>query len=201
MIGAVAGLLVLAGVVAVVSHIDGSQPAADPTQVTQVDKSSGGSTRPVQGATALWHDLAQCLRDHGYALADPAVSATGVATWSGGSSGAVRFKNAMRAVGFKLCGAQIDALPAQALNPPPTPAELHNLVRFAQCMRSHGISDWPDPHADGTFPLSTRLQALGKRGIMSQLRACAKYDADRGIAISPGLIPAGPNLKAGGANG
>jgi len=24
---------------------------------------------------------------------------------------------------------------------------------FSQCMRQHGLSDWPDPKADGSFPI------------------------------------------------
>jgi hypothetical protein len=125
------------------------------------------------------------------------VSATGDPTWSGGNSDATRFKRAVAAVGFKFCRSQLEALPPQVINPPPTPAELHNLVLFGQCMRSHGISDWPDPHADGTFPIPTRVQALGKLGIMSQLRACRRYTGGHGIAISPGSVPA----KSGEASG
>ena len=196
-IGALAGILVLAAAIVVVSQSNGSHPTADPTQVATSSSTSSGSQTAAQGIAALWHDVAQCLRNHGYALPDPTVSATGVPTWSGGDSGAARFKNAMRAVGFRFCGSQIEALPSQAINPPPTPAELHNLVLFAQCMRSHGISDWPDPHADGTFPIPTRVQALGKLGIMSQLRACRKYTGGHGIAVSPGSVPS----KGGKASG
>jgi hypothetical protein len=196
-IGALAGILVLAAAIVGISRSNGSHPTADPTQVATSSGTSSGSTRPAQGTTALWHDVAQCLRNHGHALADPTVSATGVPTWSGGDSGAARFKNAMRAVGFRFCRSQIEALPPQAVNPPPTPAELHNLVLFGQCMRSHGISDWPDPHADGTFPIPARVQALGKLGIMSQLRACRQYTGGHGIAISPGSVPA----KSGEASG
>jgi hypothetical protein len=196
-IGAVAAIVVLAAVILVISHSDDAHPAADPTQVATSSGTSSGSTRAAPGTTALWHDVAQCLRNHGSALADPTVSATGVPTWTDGNAGAVRFKNAMRAVGFKFCKSQLDALPAQATDPPPTPAELHNLVRFAQCMRSHGISDWPDPHADGTFPIPARVQALGKLGIMIQLRACRQYTGGHGIAVSPGSAPS----KGGKASG
>jgi hypothetical protein len=196
-IGAAAGLVILAAAILVILQSNGSHPAADPTQVATSSSTSDGSTRPVQGTTALWHDVAQCLRNHGYALADPTVSATGDPTWSGGESDARRFKNAVAAVGFKFCKSQLEALPPQAINPPPTPSELHNLVLFAQCMRSHGISDWPDPYADGTFPIPTRVQALGKLGMMSQLRACRQYTGGHGIAVSPGSVPS----KGGKASG
>ena len=31
------------------------------------------------------------------------------------------------------------------------------MVLFSRCMREHGLSDWPDPRTDGTFPLNQRL--------------------------------------------
>jgi hypothetical protein len=39
---------------------------------------------------------------------------------------------------------------------PPTQSALRqawsNTVKFARCMRSHGVSNWPDPTADSTHP-------------------------------------------------
>jgi hypothetical protein len=47
-------------------------------------------------------------------------------------------------------------------------------------MRSHGVSDWPDPAPSGTFFLDPRLIAAGKRGIYRQLLACER--ANPGIS-------------------
>jgi hypothetical protein len=52
-------------------------------------------------------------------------------------------------------------------------AAFQQLVSFAQCMRQHGISDWPDPAPDGTFHLDARLWALGKHGgVYQSMQAC-----------------------------
>lgn len=130
-----------------------------------------------------WHNLAQCFRRHGYAIADPTVNADGTSSWSasaGPPPHAVR--DAEKAVG-DACKAQWHALPPQAVNPPPTQAELHAFVLFAQCMRANGLTDWPDPNSRGAFPLNARLLALGKRGIMRQLRVCDKKLPGNGISI------------------
>ncbi|MBO0871379.1 MAG: hypothetical protein J2P15_22730, partial [Micromonosporaceae bacterium] len=43
--------------------------------------------------------------------------------------------------------------PAPDGNRPPTAAQMTTLRQFAQCMRRHGFPDFPDPRADGTFPI------------------------------------------------
>lgn len=39
-----------------------------------------------------------------------------------------------------------------ATPPSPVPsAQFQDLLRYAQCLRSHGVSGWPDPTVDGVF--------------------------------------------------
>jgi hypothetical protein len=59
------------------------------------------------------------------------------------------------------------------------------LRRFAQCMRAHGLSDWPDPKADGSFDLPQRLRA-GKQVFKTQLAACRQYMTGGQILVSGG---------------
>jgi len=42
--------------------------------------------------------------------------------------------------------------PPQALEPP-TAAMLHHMRQWAQCLRDHGQSGFPDPKSDGSFPI------------------------------------------------
>jgi len=35
----------------------------------------------------------------------------------------------------------------------PGPGDVEALKKFAQCLRENGIPEWPDPKADGSFPL------------------------------------------------
>jgi hypothetical protein len=42
-----------------------------------------------------------------------------------------------------------------------SPSQLHeDAVKFADCMRSHGVPNWPDPNSDGVFD-KHQLEALG----------------------------------------
>lgn len=166
--------------------------------VTALLRSSGSnpSAAPVAPAQArsgrenvklLWHDLAQCLRTHGYPqIADPTFLANG--DMSFGTQG-LQVKNAVQAVGRTACRAQFAAVNRPAANPPPTADELHKMVLFSRCMRQRGIPDWPDPRADGTYPLNQRLLQVGKRGILTQLVACRNLDPGRGIAVSSSSQP------------
>jgi hypothetical protein len=166
--------------------------------VTALIRSSGSNppTAPAAPAQArsghenvklLWHDLAQCLRTHGYPqIADPTFLANG--DMSFGAQG-LQVKNAVQAVGRTACRAQFAAVEGPAANPPPTADELHRMVLFSRCMRQHGIPDWPDPRADGTYPLNQRLMQVGKRGILTQLVACRNIDPGRGIAVSSSSLP------------
>ncbi|MCW2938834.1 MAG: hypothetical protein JWN00_1819, partial [Actinomycetia bacterium] len=64
-------------------------------------------------------------------------------------------------------------------------AEMVKARELSRCMRQHGLADWPDPDANGAFPLPPRLIQLGKRGIMSQIKACGQYWPRRSINIVP----------------
>jgi hypothetical protein len=66
------------------------------------------------------------------------------------------------------------------------------MVLFSQCMRSHGLPDWPDPRADGTFPLNQRLMQTSKDSMRAQLTPCLHYlGAGKGLRISPSSTPPG----------
>jgi hypothetical protein len=178
-VGAVIGAAGLAALLLALSFSGGS----DPTAETTTTPSAGGGRHPTVSAAQAWHNLAQCFRSHGYSIADPTVNADGTSSWSASAGPPPHeVRNAEKEVG-DACKAEWHALPAQAVNPPPTQAELHAFVLFAQCMRANGLADWPDPNARGAFPLDARLLALGKRGIMRQLRVCDKKLPGNGISI------------------
>jgi hypothetical protein len=60
------------------------------------------------------------------------------------------------------------------------PADIPALLRLARCMREQGMPDWPDPRADGTFPLSgTSFEREGKSPrFLKAARACARFNPD-----------------------
>lgn len=72
---------------------------------------------------------------------------------------------------------------------PPSPdlpqAAFQQLVRFAQCMRTNSVPDWPDPSPDGAFHLNARLWSLGKHGGVSQAMQACHVPAG-GLDVLPG---------------
>jgi hypothetical protein len=194
-VGAVIGAAGLAAVIVALSLSGGSGSAASTTTASRTTTSppatgamsgrKGGGSRSTVNAAQAWHNLAQCIRSHGYAIADPTVNPDGTSSWSSIAGGGPprEVRDAEKAAGKQTCRAEWKALPPQAIDPPPTQAELHSLVLFAGCMRDHGLADWPDPNAQGAFPLNTRLLALGKRGTVNQLRACERHLPGGGIAV------------------
>lgn len=193
------GAIVVAALTALIIALalSGGSPASGPGAVA----STGATLKREPSAATLWLNLAACLRSHGYPVPDPNVLANGTADW-GGATGNIAFKRAMAAIGFSMCKHQLQALPAADVNPPPRSAKLRQLLLFARCMRTHGLSDWPDPHPDGTFPLDAHLLALGKTGTRTQMAACGRYLEYGSVSVSPGSVPAGqqtePASRAGG---
>jgi hypothetical protein len=151
-----------------------------------------------QNRARLGHELAQCLRSHGSPqIADPTLTGHGELSWGAQQ---VLVRAAMHAGGRRACRAQAQAVQDEAAKPP-TPAELHGLVLFAQCMREKGAPDWPDPRPDGTFPLNQRLMG-GKRVFLTQLKACRHLNPTDGIAVSPSSESlGGVKSKSTAANG
>jgi hypothetical protein len=54
-------------------------------------------------------------------------------------------------------------------------------LNFARCMRAHGITNFPDPNADGQFP-ETQMRGLGKGSpqFTAAQNACERYLRPRG---------------------
>lgn len=70
----------------------------------------------------------------------------------------------LAAVALAACGSSSNSStatssPAAGGSSPSPTASSNKLERFAQCMRSHGATNFPDPTAQGTFQLSTSLTA------------------------------------------
>jgi hypothetical protein len=120
---------------------------------------------------AAWHRVVLCARAHGMPNApDPQIDANGNATFP---SGLVIPAQTRRA-----CQSLYDRLIPNGEHNTPTPAQLASLLRFAHCMRSHGIPDWPDPLPDGTFAPDTRILHALKSTFRSQMTACERFNPD-----------------------
>jgi hypothetical protein len=97
------------------------------------------------------------------------------------------------------CESILQRLPASALQKPASAADLQHLRQFANCIRQHGIPNWPDPRPDGTFPLvGTPLAQEGKspRWLAAD-RACQQYWS-RGLTAHDPHADPHPSAHRGG---
>ena len=133
-------------------------------------RSSTSTTAP--SLAGAWHQVVVCARAHGMpGLQDPHIDErTGKATFPNDLNIPPQTRQA--------CQHLVDRLVPNAQNQPPTPAQMAGLIRFARCMRSQGIGDWPDPRPDGTFVPDARISNLLKSVFRSQLTACEHFNPD-----------------------
>ncbi|MFC6015226.1 hypothetical protein ACFP2T_03330 [Plantactinospora solaniradicis] len=62
----------------------------------------------------------------------------------------------------------------------PTAEEMQQRRRYSACMREKGVPDFPDPDADGNFPMSDQLRATENGPVMRGARqACRQYEPPR----------------------
>ena len=110
----------------------------------------GGSANAQQGAAPSSLTAARaavaCARAHGMPnVPDPVVGADGQVTIPGGTptpTPAVR----------SACAAQIRAAePTDSTLPNVSASDMQALLRYAACLRAHGLPRWPDPNAQGVF--------------------------------------------------
>ncbi|GAA3820229.1 hypothetical protein GCM10022226_45790 [Sphaerisporangium flaviroseum] len=155
--------------------------------------SSGGEGSPGQSpgpsadasqALEIGRRFARCAREHGYPnFPDPVIDGQKLKYGDGGP----QVQEQSRAVGeVPECKAIQDRLRAlgdagSAL----TAADVDRLKRFAKCMREHGITGWPDPKADGSFPIiGTPLQSDVKSDRSRAAQNACKQYWDRGFRLS-----------------
>lgn len=146
----------------------GTSPAAS---------SSGGSAK----TSALAYS--QCMRSHGLSDFPDPNSQGGIALSAGPGSDLdpnnPRFQAAQHA-----CGS---LLPAHNLTPAQQAQMRSANLRYAQCMRSHGISGFPDPNAQGQLQVKAQpgsnLDPNNPR-YQSADKACRHFEPGGGIGGS-----------------
>jgi hypothetical protein len=89
-------------------------------------------------------------------------------------------------------GACLSLWPYQAPAPTQQGQELTDALKFAQCMRSDGVPDWPDPTTDSGSGRVEFVISLSKDGInlkSPQITAKARV-CERGVPAS--MLPGSP---------
>jgi hypothetical protein len=133
------------------------------------------AARPTANPATVYHQFAQCVRGHGQPdFPDPTIDAQGHPQLP---DGVQKPPNEI----IQACASILDQLPA-SIRPNTVQNDPAMMRRFAQCMRDHGIDDWPDPNAQGDFPFPPSLAGSMKTGPRwPQIQAawngpCRQYD-------------------------
>jgi hypothetical protein len=129
---------------------------------------------------AIGRQFSQCIRAHGIPnFPDPIVEGGELKMPSSTTDYKELLRN-NRAAG-EACNHIIAGLPAHAgRSPQPvTQQKMQMLVRFAQCVRQHGVPNWPDPDANGDFPLAAAGITGKTPPVAAALEACQQYNPDR----------------------
>jgi hypothetical protein len=123
--------------------------AADPT----VARLSGSAASATSSASESAHGsllaYSRCMRSHGIKdFPDP--SGNGDLGIQAGPGSDLNPKNPQVAAADRSCR------PLLPNHGQPPPGAKQAALKYAQCMRSHGISDFPDPQADGRLTIGGR---------------------------------------------
>lgn len=133
----------------------GGRPAGSATSASAADR------------TRVWLNFAACLRAHGANEPDPSFDANGNPTWQ------VNPKS-LSATATQACSSVLQPANLQRPASASTAAQLAQLTRLAQCLRQHGIADFPDPDPQtGQFP--TTHDPRQEPGWAAAQQACQQF--------------------------
>jgi hypothetical protein len=147
--------------------------------ISACGQSPGGGSH--ETAAQIWHELVQCARTHGDpTFPDPTIDSQGRATFPPGTQ-------APPQATIQACQSIYNRLPASARGD--VPVDIQMEIKFAQCMRQHGLTDWPDPNPDGSYPLPPDLITDSKSGpiwdrIHAGWDACQAFNPSHSISVS-----------------
>jgi hypothetical protein len=134
----------------------GGHPAASATPASAADR------------TRVSLQFASCLRAHGVNEPDPSFDANGNPTWQVDPK-----QLSVTATG--ACSSILQAANVQPPHSAPTAAQLAQATHLAQCLRQHGIADFPDPDPQtGQFP--TTHDPRQEPGWAAAQQACQQFE-------------------------
>ncbi len=145
----------------------------------------GGSGGSSLGVLAQFEAYAKCMRSHGIPdFPDPTTSpGGGVAFQINGSPGSDLDRNNPR---FQAANEACHSLePGGGQPPAQSPEKIAAEVKWAHCMRTHGLTSFPDPDSQGAFDSSKFNEAAP--AFQSASNACQSLMKNVGaIPVHPG---------------
>ena len=144
---------------------------------------------------AIGKQVAQCIRDNGIPdFPDPIVDDNGQLQLPSNTEDQIEnaYPQQVLERAEQACQSLMDQLPESAIGgggdsdaDAPGPGDVEALRQWAACARQNGFPDWPDPKADGSFPLlGTPLETEGKSQRMAAVVEACKQYWDGGFTIS-----------------
>jgi hypothetical protein len=130
-------------------------------------------TAPNEQALVVLRELARCVRAHGLpGFPDPQLGANGVPVFPNSAPRVPpETQQACQSIANRIP-------PSYSVTTAVSANDFAKLLRFARCVRAHGVPDWPDPNTLGEFPINPRLQQGGKQLFASAARGCARLNPD-----------------------
>ncbi len=127
-----------------------------------------GTPSGAQQAAVAMRAFARCVRSHGQQdFPDPQV-VSGVPSFPDSAPRVLP-------IAQHACGSIVSSIPSRFTSTQPVSStDLQTLLKFARCMRTQGLHDWPDPNALGEFPLDQHLRQQGKQVIGNAGRTCER---------------------------
>jgi hypothetical protein len=175
---ALVGLLVTVGLLAAACGGGSKNPGAASGSATTTTVAPGGKTgAPASSGSSTTQaellQLAQCMRAHGVpTFPDP--SATEGTFGAMVSSAGIDLQSPTVQAALEACK---QYTPTQNVTPAQSAAQNAQALQFTQCMRSHGVPNYPDPSANtgtGTGAVHLNLDGTGIDMSSPTFQAAAK---------------------------
>lgn len=164
---------------------------------------SAGGTAVASTASARYQArlaFAKCMRAHGVNVPDPSPNGGPALGGDGGGFRALRSSPNFQAANQACASLRAKAFGLPNLTPAQRAQFRQDLVKFAQCMRSHNI-DIPDPTTSGGGGFGTFRQIPPSQrnspAFQSAFKACSSSLPRLGRGGGPGGPPPGPGATAG----
>jgi hypothetical protein len=92
------------------------------------------------------------------------------------------------AAGLVLIAAACGSSGSSSSQEPSADAQQAARVQYANCMRSHGVSNFPEPNSQGQPQTGGPINLSSPQFLAAQ-KACAKYGGGGGIGTAPSVSP------------
>ncbi|HEU5108034.1 MAG TPA: hypothetical protein VFT95_05705 [Micromonosporaceae bacterium] len=145
-----------------------------------IARAEPGADRPSPTPTEQLSDeerrlkFAECMRGQGVDMEDPGDGKGGVMFRAGGGAGEkpVDIEKAMQA-----CR---QYAPNGGEAPKLDPAQVEQMRKFAKCMRSNGVPDFPDPEPDGRMRVAIKGDAIDRAAFEAAQEKCRQFQPEFG---------------------